>query len=124
MGFASRVTWMGPSALPIEAGFAVRNVPGQTIQFSRGALTVNPAEVIEGSFAEAGNRDVWVATWTEAGIADRVFPGPCKSAGPSRGSAPRRTPPSDRRQSSPIFARNAGSFGASMVKRAVMPPSA
>ncbi len=74
MGFASRVTWMGPSALPIEAGFAVRNVPGQTIQFSRGALTVNPAEVIEGSFAEAGNRDVWVATWTEAGIADRVFP--------------------------------------------------
>jgi hypothetical protein len=74
MGFASRVTWLGLSALLIEAGFTVRNVPGQTIQFSRGALTVNPVEVIDAYFAEAGNREVWLATWTEAGIADRVFP--------------------------------------------------
>ncbi|MDP1916997.1 MAG: M48 family metallopeptidase [Myxococcales bacterium] len=74
MGFASRVTWLGLSALLIEVGFTVRNLPGQTIQFSRGSVTVNPVEVIDAYFAEAGTREVWVATWTEAGIADRVFP--------------------------------------------------
>ncbi|MDP3504978.1 MAG: M48 family metallopeptidase [Myxococcales bacterium] len=74
MGFAARLTWLGLAALLVEAGFTVRNVPGQAIEFSRGALTLNPGDVSDAYFAEAGNREVWVATWTEAGIADRVFP--------------------------------------------------
>jgi hypothetical protein len=49
-------------------------VPGHTIQFSRGALTVEPGDVIAAYFAEGGSHEAWVATWTEAGIADRVFP--------------------------------------------------
>lgn len=73
-GFAARVTWLGLAALLVEAGFTVCNLPGHTIQFSRGALTVNPSEVIDAYLAEGGSHEAWVATWTEAGIADRVFP--------------------------------------------------
>jgi heat shock protein HtpX len=74
MAFAARVTWLGLSALLVDAGFSIRNLPGQSIEFARGPLVVSPADAISALFAEDGSHEAWVATWTEAGIADREFP--------------------------------------------------